>query len=264
MPPRRVLQREKPLRPVALGEVMTCNEASTVRSSRGESRGYNRAMYGERSTQVARIFGTTVHTNLEATLIMLASGLAGSSFVHGVFIVLGFALGTALHLGAHWAVSSAFGKGIDRMVLTRAGRIDYSGAPPRFAEAVLRTSAGPTMNAACAVGGSLLLASIDLTGTTSLAVETFTWCSWVLVAINFLPAIPLDGGLILQRALERRLGESRALAIAAHVSFVLTLAMCVVGLEWRQPVLVYLGIVLSYDTWQKHLRPQPRLERAAA
>ena len=218
-------------------------------------------MVGERSTQVVRIFGTSVHTNLEAVLIMLATGLAGTSWLHGAFIVVGFALGTGLHLASHWVVALAFGKGIDRMVLTRAGRIDYAGAEPGFGEYVVRTAAGPTMNGLCALGGYAVLSHVDVAQwhpTAALALQTFTTCSWILLAINFLPAIPLDGGLILQRVFAQRLDGAFAQKVAAWISLALTSALAVSGIFWAQPVLIYLGVVISYDTWRKHLRAPAR------
>ncbi len=133
-----------------------------------------RRMYGDRFFQVAKLFGTSVHTNLEAILVMLAAGFAGRSLLHGVLIVASFMLGTGLHLGSHWLVSVAFGKGIDRMILTRAGRIDYAGAEPRFVERVVRTAAGPSMNAVCALVGYAVLPTLDgASPLLVLAVQTF-------------------------------------------------------------------------------------------
>ncbi len=203
------------------------------------------------------MFGTTVHTNLEAVLIMLATGLAGTSWLHGAFIVVGFAVGTGLHLASHWGVAVAFGKGIDRMVLTRAGRIDYSGAEPGFIEYLVRTAAGATMNGLCALAGYATITLVDIQQwppTAELALRTFTTSSLILLVINFLPAIPLDGGLIVQRILTRLYGDVRATRIAARISIVLMFALVVGGVIWVQPVLLYLGAVISYDAWRKHLR----------
>jgi hypothetical protein len=214
-------------------------------------------MFGERASRVISLRGMTVHTNLEAVAIMAATGFLGRSWVEAVLIVASFALGTGLHLACHLTVSVAFGKGIDRMVLTRAGRIDYSGAPPDFVEGIARTAAGATMNALCAIGGYALLDVVDTSQwppVAALALQTFAWCSLVLTVINFLPAIPLDGGLILQRVLERVVGEAKALVVAVIVSMMLMTAMVVVGIVTLQPVLVYLGLVISYDNWRKHLR----------
>jgi Zn-dependent protease len=204
---------------------------------------------GDSSTQVIRIWGTSVHTNLEAVLIMAATGLAGTSWLHGVLIVLSFAIGTGLHLASHWVVALAFGKRIDRMVLTRAGRIDYGGAEPGLGEYVARTAAGPAMNGLCALAGYAALSHVD-----AAALHTFTTCSWILLAINFLPAIPLDGGLILQRLLAQRLGEAHAQKLAAQISLALMFALAVTGILWGQPVVIYLGVVIAYDNWRKHLR----------
>lgn len=118
----------------------------------------------------------TVHTNLEATAIILATGFAGHSLLEAVLIIASFALGTGLHLACHLGVAVAFGKGIDRMILTRAGRIDYSGAPPGFVENILRTGAGATMNALCALASYTLIANVDVGAwppVAALALHTF-------------------------------------------------------------------------------------------
>ena len=200
----------------------------------------------------------SVHTNLEATAIILATGFAGHTFVEAALIVGSFALGTGLHLACHLAVAVAFGKGIDRMVLTRAGRIDYAGAAPGFVENILRTGAGATMNALCAVVGYALLATLDVNAwhpVVALALRTFTSCSLILTMINFLPAVPLDGGLILKSVLERVIGQARAMRAAVFASMAVMLGMAIVGVVLVQPILVYLAIVISYDNWRKHLQP---------
>jgi Zn-dependent protease len=152
--------------------------------------------------------------------------------------------------------------------LTRSGRIDYSGAPPGFAENILRTGAGATMNALCAVVGYGLLATLDV-GTwppvAALALRTFASCSLILTIINFLPAIPLDGGLILRSVLERVLDEAVASRAAVIASMVVMFAMAIVGLVLLQPVLVYVAAVITYDNWRKHLRaPTPRRQPSGA
>jgi Zn-dependent protease len=214
-------------------------------------------MYGERSTRVAAFGGLSVHTNLEAIAIICSTAFLGSSVVHGLLIVACFAFATGLHLASHLAVAVAFGKGIDRMVLTRAGRIDYAGSPPTFVEGIVRTAAGPTMNALCTIIGYAILTNADTTSWPSfvlLAASTFTYCSLVLTIINFLPAVPLDGGLILRRILERFLGAERAATAAVVVSGLVMLAMAIAGVVWLQPVLVYLAIVITYDNWRDRMR----------
>lgn len=199
----------------------------------------------------------TVHTNLEATAIILATGFAGRSLLEAALIIASFAVGTGLHLACHLGVAVAFGKGIDRMVLTRAGRIDYSGAPPGFVENILRTGAGATMNALCAVASYALLDTLDTSQwphVASLALHTFAWCSLALTMVNFLPAVPLDGGLILRAILERFVDPPRAMRLAVYVSMVMMLAMAIVGIALLQPVLVYVAAVISYDNGRLHLR----------
>ncbi len=215
-------------------------------------------MYGDRSFQIVELFGNSVRTNVEGILIMLATGLAAGSWIEGALVVGSFAVGTGLHLASHWAVALAFGKGIERMVLTRAGVIDYTGAPPGFAEGILRTLAGPSTNALSAGIGYALLASGAADAWhpfAQTALATFSVCSLILTAINFLPAIPFDGGLVLQSVLSRFLGDSRGRTLAAWISLALLGAMAALGAWLIQPILLYLAVTIGYDNWRKHLRP---------
>jgi Zn-dependent protease len=216
-------------------------------------------MFGDRSTRVAAFGGLSVHTNLEAVAIIASTAFLGHSVLEGILIVACFSFATGLHLASHLAVAIAFGKGIDRMVLTRAGRIDYSGGPPKFIEGIVRTAAGATTNAICGLAGYAVLASVDTQHWPPfllLVVRTFTNCSLILTVINFLPAVPLDGGLILRSILERVVGTAKAKRAAIIVSAFVMLAMAVVGVWLFQPVLVYLAIVITYDNWRDELRPR--------
>ncbi|MFT5682324.1 MAG: Zn-dependent protease [Myxococcota bacterium] len=213
-------------------------------------------MYGEQSFQFIKLFGNSVQTNVEGILIMLVTGLYAGSWLEGCLVVASFTLGTGLHLGCHWLVAITYGKGIDRMVLTRAGRIDYTGVQPTFGEGVLRTLAGPTANAVCAAASYAMLAG-DVERfhpTVVLALSIFGGCNLILAAINFLPAIPFDGGLVLQQVVSRRWGEERGLAVAVWTSMALLAGMMGLGVWLFQPVLVYLALTIGYDNWRKHLR----------
>ncbi len=222
-------------------------------------------MYGDQSFTLLKLFGTRVQTNVEALLIIGSTFFAGATWLDGLLVVASFMLGTGLHLGCHWAVALAYGKGIDRMVLTRAGRIDYAGPPPGFVEELVRTSAGPTMNAALAGASYAALAWLDPSAWpphVADAVAIFGGCNLVLTAINYLPAIPFDGGLVLQAILRRALGPDRALRVATYVSLALLAGMAALGAWIVQPVLVYLAATIAYDNWRKHLRA-PRVSEAA-
>lgn len=218
-------------------------------------------MYGEQSFQFIKLFGNSVRTNLEGILIMLATGLYASSWLEATLVVVSFAVGTGLHLACHWLVAVAYGKGIEQMVLTRAGRIDYTGAEPAFVEGVVRTLAGPSTNALCAAASFGTLAAFAAAQswhpTLVLAVSVFGGCNLILTAINFLPAIPFDGGLVLQMVVGHFWGKPRGLQVAVWTSMTLLVAMAGLGVWLRQPVLIYLAVTIGYDNWRKHLqRPE--------
>lgn len=218
-------------------------------------------MYGEQSFQFIKLFGNSVRTNLEGILIMLATGLYASSWLEGGLVVVSFAVGTGLHLACHWLVAIAYGKGIERMVLTRAGRIDYTGAEPGFVEGVVRTLAGPSTNALCAAAsfGALTVFATDIQGwhpTLVLAVSVFGGCNLILTAINFLPAIPFDGGLVLQMVAGHFCGKPKGVQVAVWTSMTLLVGMAGLGVWLVQPVLIYLAVTIGYDNWRKYLRPE--------
>ena len=95
------------------------------------------------------------------------------------------------------------------------------------------------------------------------AVAIFGACNLILTAINYLPAIPFDGGLILQAFLGRSLGADRALRVATDVSLALLSSMAALGAWLFQPVLIYLAATIAYDNWRKHLRASAPGETAA-
>lgn len=204
-----------------------------------------------------RLAGTSVHTDPESIAIMLATGLSGRSMVHGAVIVASFAVGTGLHLLGHWGVALAFGKNIRDMVLTRAGHIDYSGSSPGLAEALLRISAGPTVNALCAGLGYLVITQLgasdaDLSASTlswPMVLSTFVACSAVLTAVNFFPAVPLDGGLLLRTLLSQRLASAQAERTALWTSLALMTGAFGYAVWAREPVLAYVCAAISYDNW---------------
>lgn len=211
-----------------------------------------------RPIRLMRLAGTSVHTDPESIAIMLATGLSGRSVVHGVVIVLCFAVGTGLHLLGHWGVALAFGKNIRDMVLTRAGHIDYSGAEPALAESLLRISAGPTVNALCAGLGYLAMTWLGVSEVEASAhglswpvvLSTFVACSAILTAVNFFPAVPLDGGLLLRTLLSQKLAPAQAERTALWTSLALMTGAFGYALWAREPVLAYVCVAISYDNWR--------------
>ena len=74
-------------------------------------------------------------------------------------------------------------------------------------------------------------------------VRALSWTGWAnlaLVAINLLPAVPLDGGHLTYSILERRLGPSRALFWVGLCGVVLGIVLVPVCLAW---------IVLGVPIW---------------
>ncbi len=60
--------------------------------------------------------------------------------------------------------------------------------------------------------------------------------------------------------LARFYGAERAERMAAAVSLALLFGMALVGFVTRQPVPIYLAVVIAYDVWRKHLRGRAAAE----
>lgn len=214
-------------------------------------------MFGKHTTRISTLFGAQVETNLEGVVVLAAAGLLGRTWFEGGLIFVGLALATGLHVMGHWLVALASGKGISRIVFTRAGGIEYSGAEAGLAEGVLRDAAGPAVNGICALAGYLVLARLDTSAWAPegvAAVRIFAHCSLFLLALNLLPAIPLDGGSILRSMLAPRLGEGRAHVWAGRVSVVTLAAVAVVSLGYRVFALAYFAAAIAWDVWRERAR----------
>ncbi len=91
-----------------------------------------------------------------------------------------------------------------------------------------------------AVGGSVFLRFLFLLG----------WINTVLLLLNLVPMLPLDGGQMLQALIWRRRGAAMATAAAVRVGYASAVALGAAGLVLDRLLLVGLAVVGGLWCWQ--------------
>jgi Zn-dependent protease len=169
---------------------------------------------------------------------------------YGVFLAV-LAGSVVLHEAGHVLAAARLGGRIDEIILWPLGGLSRAGVPGRPLRDLVVALAGPFVNlllaaaaaATCLVlgGSQAILAALDpiqplLVGeVTALGVAQMAFFVnfWVLLAVNLLPAPPMDGGAALRAVLHHALGERRARAAGVRVAQLTGLALCVAA--WFLP-----------------------------
>lgn len=217
-------------------------------------------MFGKKSSKLFTLFGAEVHTNLEAVLVLFATSWSATSWAQAGTIVFCVAAATGLHVAGHWVAALGFGGGIDRVVFTRAGGIDFGGPQLGLRETVVRDAAGPATNAALALGAGAILHFAQVQAWPELlgdALVIFALSNAGLALLNFLPALPLDGGLILRAGLRAKLGTDRGHLWTRRSSLAILTLVAAAGALLRQPALAYFASAMAYDVWRAGGPPSP-------
>ncbi|MDE5897311.1 MAG: site-2 protease family protein [Clostridia bacterium] len=145
-----------------------------------------------------------------------------SAFTGGLLLFLIAVFAALEHECAHAFAARRYGYSLDTIVLMPYGAVvsgDLSDMGRR--QSLWVFAAGPLSNAATAL---LFVALWWLFPETYAFTDTAAYLSFSLFAVNLLPAYPLDGGRIL-RLLLAPIGESRARAVCAAVSFLTAAAV---------------------------------------
>ncbi len=86
--------------------------------------------------------------------------------------------------------------------------------------------AGPLANVLMLVAGYLL---VPLYGADNLSLISFCFANWLVLLLNLLPCLPLDGGRVVKALLVRSLGYLSAVSVMKRISFFITTLLAVIG-----------------------------------
>ena len=132
----------------------------------------------------------------------------------------------ALHETAHLVAAVCVGLKVDCVILQPFGlnlrlknRIVNT-----FSDEVILYLSGPLFNALAAL---LALWLYHISGAE--VVREFYGSNIALFAVNLLPAMPLDGGVLLKRYISRRMGHRTATNVSRMVSAVICAALLIIG-----------------------------------
>jgi Zn-dependent protease len=149
-------------------------------------------------------------------MLLLLAGAAVASGKSGLLLQV-FAAAT-LHEMAHIAVARRFGLHVEKLSITPLGE---------HAQIMGLEAAGPRAGAAVAAAGPMasLLLALAFWGA-----RDFALANLAVLALNMLPAYPLDGGRLLRVLLGNRIGVLRANRAAARLTRAVCALMFLAGL----------------------------------
>lgn len=202
------------------------------------------------SVRIGQLFGVPLrmHWTVPVLVVLFGYGLGRQTLPHwtpghsqGVYTVAS-ALGAIalvasllLHEAAHAVVARRGGVRVEDVTLWALGGVTRMGRPPTARLAFWVAVSGPL--ASLAVAGAALGAGAGLHaagGGAAVPAAVLAWLGWtnVLLAVfNLLPAIPMDGGRVLQAVLWWRTGDrERAARIADRGGQIIGIAL--IGLGW--------------------------------
>ncbi|MGP7960844.1 site-2 protease family protein [Sanguibacter sp. A247] len=213
------------------------------------------AIYVPTASRVARPLTELAATGMPLGLVVALMTVAFAVLLLG---------SVALHEVAHALTARAYGRTVRSVTLTAWGgqtAYDARGATPR--SHLLTAVAGPAVNVALVailgVPALVLGAGEPSTGTliTQQVLLAGAIANGVVAVVNLVPALPYDGGAILE-ALVWRLTRDRAVAgrIAAASGYGVALALVVVLVAWwlyastpPPPLVVAWSLVLAVLVW---------------
>jgi Zn-dependent protease len=174
------------------------------------------------SYQLGRFFGIDVRVHV--TFFILPALMVAIVFL---FVVM--------HEYGHALTARRFGVRTRGITLYPIGGVAMLESMPKKAwQQILVAVAGPAVNFALAaaiaagmhfMGYSVLREAFDPTQGLGALLATLFWANMVMGLFNLIPALPMDGGRILNAALSLRLDPVRATRIASRVAKVVALGM---------------------------------------
>ena len=179
-------------------------------------------------------FSCSLSFFVATTVLLLAA--------HKSWLLL-FWMAAVLHELGHLLALYLLGGRVNRFCFRLSGgELQYDGKHLSYGREILLALAGPGINLLCA----WLCGWLALFGHRELLYQ-FSGCHLVLAFFNLLPALPLDGGRVLQNLLELRYpmeGEQLALKASLCVGAVLLLFGLFLLLQGGNPTLFSAGGVI--------------------
>lgn len=169
------------------------------------------------------LFGTPVSAHPLFLGLLAVVALAGHP--REALVTLGAILA---HETGHLIAARAVGAALERVTLWPFGGVARVGRPPAdaFSEGLLAVS-GPLGNFVLIALGSLA----DRVGLLDPGLYGFFWrLNLAMIALNLLPALPLDGGRLGRALLSSRLGYRRATAQLHRAGSAVGVGLCAAGL----------------------------------
>jgi Zn-dependent protease len=187
---------------------------------------------------IAMIAGLLTLTLSGTVFPATASGYAGAVYLIAAMATAALFLGSIIaHELGHSVVAQNNDVGVKGITLFALGGIAELESEPRTAGAAARIAlAGPAVSVAIGIGSLVAAAIAGSLGFPAIAVAALTWLGVINLALavfNMIPALPLDGGRVLQAAVWHRNGDRHQATIsAAKVGIYIGWAIVGVGM-WQ-------------------------------
>lgn len=155
-----------------------------------------------------------------------------SAFTIAAVFVIGYGVSVFVHEVGHTIAAQGFGIKVRRIVLVAYGGAAELESAPRTPHAeFLVAIAGPAGSALCALGFGLLGSFADTSWSYAMAqtIRTLAWVNVIMVVINLLPGLPLDGGRVMMASAWAVTGSKETAAKVVSITGAATGAVALVA-----------------------------------
>ncbi|MCB9555389.1 MAG: hypothetical protein H6707_04745 [Deltaproteobacteria bacterium] len=187
---------------------------------------------------LGRLFGVPLRVRSSFWLLLLLILVFGGG-LYGLLLSLGVVLSLLVHELGHALIARWRGLSVAVIELHFfGGTARLRAAPTRSVDEILIALAGPlaSLLLAAALGGFAKWGSVY--------VYQLCLINLLIVGINLLPALPMDGGRVLRGVLALKLGRERATFVAVRVARIVALLVALAGLLSLRFYLIVAALLL--------------------